>query len=66
LAVPAQYQPVARFIVIVYYIRCVQTKDRHVQYIANTGTCTYMYILQFSPNRNRNRFNDLSGRIVRV
>jgi hypothetical protein len=36
LAVPAQYQPVARFIVIVYYIRCVQTKDRHVQYILQT------------------------------
>jgi hypothetical protein len=43
LAVPAQYQPVARFIVIVYYIRCVQTKDRHVKYIANTGMCTYVH-----------------------
>ncbi len=42
LAVPTQCQPLARFIVIVYYIRCVQTKDRHVQYITNTGMCTYV------------------------
>jgi hypothetical protein len=55
LAVPAQYKPVPRFIVIVYYIRCVQTKDRHVQYIASTGMCTYVHILQFCPHRNQIR-----------
>jgi hypothetical protein len=65
LAVPAQYQPCLKI-----YCNCLlhplcPDERWHVQYIANTGMCTYVHsTIEFSPNRNQIRYETGSDLFV--